>query len=706
MARVQSTYRSVVRHRTAPPLVEGVATATIRPMADRRAPGDGGLTAPAPWWWACPGGLLALCVALVGLSSANALFGATDYDGGVWFGAAVALAHGSLPYRDFVFVAPPGSTLLLAPLGLVSRLIGTRDAFAAARLLTVAVMAVNATLAGLVVRHRGAVATIVAGVAVALAPEALAADYSVLLEPYLMAALLVATLCCFPAGKVAATRAVALAGVAFGVAGAIKPWAVVPLLVAVVVVALERRLKALALLAGAAVGFVVPCGVFFVGVPAAFVRDVVTSQLARAAPGAVVPLAGRLGVLLGIGEVRGPERSLVAILICVFAIEVAACVVVWATVRGRSSPLEWFALVATVATITTLLLPQVFYRHYAYFVEPFAAIVAALVVAHALEAVEAHWPVVSARTLGRAALATIVLLAVAPLALDLHRATLAAGRAVDPGPAVAAVVPPGSCVVTDMSSIALSAGRFSSGGRCPMVVDAFGEWLAAAPGDPPGRHRYLPRPLARRWRGWFAAADAVVLGGRHSFRIPWTPALTSWFAAHFVEAPTSADERCDRLPSPPLTATPPCARRGGAAEEAPSAPLERGERQDEALLPLAGEVDRRPGVLPLALDLEHDAPAEALVHDGVAPHEPEELRTAGGRHALERRVARAAPRAGGARRDVDGPRPAAAGARGEPAAEHDPVPDVLVELVGDLLEEPARDRVADLPEAASSSRCG
>ena len=44
------------------------------------------------------------------------LSGAVDYDEGVYIEAAWALRHGFLPWRDFVFVHPPGILLWLAPL--------------------------------------------------------------------------------------------------------------------------------------------------------------------------------------------------------------------------------------------------------------------------------------------------------------------------------------------------------------------------------------------------------------------------------------------------------------------------------------------------------------------------------------------------------------------------------------------------------------
>ena len=53
------------------------------------------------------------------------LLGVTEYDDGPYFGSAVRLVHGSMPYRQFVLVQPPGITLLMSPAALLSYVTGT-----------------------------------------------------------------------------------------------------------------------------------------------------------------------------------------------------------------------------------------------------------------------------------------------------------------------------------------------------------------------------------------------------------------------------------------------------------------------------------------------------------------------------------------------------------------------------------------------------
>src|SRR6202035_1523463 len=53
------------------------------------------------------------------------LMSVTQYDDGPYFGSAVRLVHGVMPYRDFAFVQPPGITELMSPAARESYLGGT-----------------------------------------------------------------------------------------------------------------------------------------------------------------------------------------------------------------------------------------------------------------------------------------------------------------------------------------------------------------------------------------------------------------------------------------------------------------------------------------------------------------------------------------------------------------------------------------------------
>src|ERR1700729_3672070 len=75
--------------------------------------------------------LLALALRLLLLSRPGYLLGVTEYDDGPYFGSAVNLIHGALPYRDFIIVQPPGITLVMTPAALLAQVTGTAWGMAA-----------------------------------------------------------------------------------------------------------------------------------------------------------------------------------------------------------------------------------------------------------------------------------------------------------------------------------------------------------------------------------------------------------------------------------------------------------------------------------------------------------------------------------------------------------------------------------------------
>src|SRR5665213_228005 len=108
------------------------------------------------------------------------------YDSGVYLAASIHFISGSIPYRDFVFVQPPGIVLLMSPVALFSRIFGSHDGFVVARMISALVTALNATLLAWLVRHRGRTAMLIAGGGLALLPVASFVSTGVMLEPYLI----------------------------------------------------------------------------------------------------------------------------------------------------------------------------------------------------------------------------------------------------------------------------------------------------------------------------------------------------------------------------------------------------------------------------------------------------------------------------------------------------------------------------------------
>src|SRR5690242_14832547 len=153
------------------------------------------------------------------------LMSVTQYDDGPYFGSAVRLIHGVLPYRDYAFVQPPGITELMSPAALESYLGGTAWALVIGRFLSVFAGAAAVVLAGFLVRHRGALAVWVTCGILAIYPPSAVSARTVLLEPWLVLFCLAGAVAVFDRDRItASTRRLAWGGVAFGFGGAVKVW--------------------------------------------------------------------------------------------------------------------------------------------------------------------------------------------------------------------------------------------------------------------------------------------------------------------------------------------------------------------------------------------------------------------------------------------------------------------------------------------------
>src|SRR5487761_240754 len=223
-------------------------------------PGNGTEARETPWRVyaviaACTA--VALALRIYQLTRPGYLLGVTEYDDGVLFGNAVRLTDGVIPYRDFAMVQPPGSMLLMTPAALIAKVSGTGWGLGIARILTVCADAACVALIGMLVRHRGALAAGVACAIYAVYPNALVASHTFMLEPWLNLFCLAGALLVFDRDQFAGDRRLALGGVVFGFAIAIKLWGVFPLvLIGLLLARTPRRLVKLA--AGALAGLAVP----------------------------------------------------------------------------------------------------------------------------------------------------------------------------------------------------------------------------------------------------------------------------------------------------------------------------------------------------------------------------------------------------------------------------------------------------------------
>jgi len=474
----------------------------------------------------------------------------TQYDDGPYFGSAVRLVHGVLPYRDYAFVQPPGITVLMSPVALLTYLTGTAWGLGLARILTVLAGAAAVTLAGLLVRHHGTLAVLLAGGVLALYAPAAGASRTVLLEPWLVLFCLIGAVTVFDGDRVtASTRRLVWGGVLFGFAGAIKAWAIVPVLVVAGLCVRNLRRTAM-FVAGVAAGFLVTTLPFAAASPRLFYDDVLVAQLARI--GERAPVWHRLQSMIGIpGAGEWTNSTLLTACIALVAFVILAQVAAWLVTRQPMPPLDWFATLSAAVIVAIFLWPPYFASHYSAFLAPFLAIALGLPVSRLVAGVQPEararrqaGPEAGAapesppgRTRKWLALSGLILIGAAIIAGAVAQAPtgqLSSTRRNSPA-AVARLVPPGACVATDQASFLLLANRFTSNvPGCSQMVDGLGTDLALSGGRRPGTGAGRIPAVRAAWHHAFSEASYVLLSGKNRLRIPWTPRLAHYFSQNFA----------------------------------------------------------------------------------------------------------------------------------------------------------------------------
>jgi alpha-1,2-mannosyltransferase len=487
--------------------------------------------AAAPCTWGAPGvraaiigtGAVGLALRLWILFSPG-LMSVTQYDDGPYFGSAVRLIHGVLPYRDYAFVQPPGITELMSPAALESYLGGTAWALVIGRFLSVLAGAAAVVLAGLLVRHRGVLAVLLTGGILAIYPPAAASARTVLLEPWLVLFCLAGAVAVFDGDRVTSrTRRLAWGGVAFGFGGAIKVWAIVPVLV-IIVLCLPHLRRAAVFAGGVAAGFLIAVLPFVIASPARFYDDVVVAQLARV--GARTAAWKRFNSMMGTPKVLTPT-AVVVLAITVVAVVVIAQIAASLITRRPPAPLDWFALVSAALIVAMFLWPPYYAAHYAAFFGPFLALSLALPVARLATGLAG--PAVLQR-------AGLILLSAAVLAGAVAQAAPPTQQTArfDVPAVTLRLIPVGSCVLTDSAVYLLIANRFTADSRgCSQMVDSLGTDLALGDGRRPGSGAGRVPAVSQAWHQALSAAGWVLLSPKSALRIPWNPGLQAYFHSHF-----------------------------------------------------------------------------------------------------------------------------------------------------------------------------
>jgi hypothetical protein len=390
------------------------------------------------------------------------------------------------------------------------------------------------------------VTTVTCGL-LAVFPAALEAAHTVLLEPWLVLFCLLGMLALFDGDQLTGSRRRLLwSGIAFGFAGAIKVWAVLPVIVVLVLTwpALRWRLW-LRYLGGVAIGFLVPVAPFALLAPRHFYDSVIVAQLSRVDV-TRVRIYSRLVSLTGLNDFshiqpRTPEVVAFLIALTVAGLGAGA----WLLSRRPPPILERFALGTAALVLVAFLWPADFYHHYAAFFVPFLALSLALPAGRLLAAMRD-------RAGGRARVMTGALTGLAALALVAmtvvqfhHESKLRAGT---PGASADRQIPAGACVLTDLSALTLVADRFnSSASDCSAMIDPIGTDYAlshgrngvSGAGRTPEVERVWMQAFQHAQYVWISCAPAASRGCNPwtNRRIPWTHQVLGYFHSHFRPVP-------------------------------------------------------------------------------------------------------------------------------------------------------------------------
>jgi alpha-1,2-mannosyltransferase len=426
--------------------------------------------------------------------------GLHDYDDGVYYAGSAALVAGRLPYRDFLFLHPPGILLALSPFSALAAVTSDPVGLGAARAAFWVLGGLNAALTARVAGRQGYLAAVLGGLCYALWYPAVYAERTTLLEPLGNTGLLVALLLVARPRDEVTRRAEILAGAALGLAVCVKIWMIVPLAVLVVWQLLTARLLGAARVAvGAVLAAVVVVLPFVVGGGPMF-RMVVLDQLGRPR---MSGLLARLSSIMGLrpfGQLV-PDVVEGAVLLLVLAV-VAVAVVVAASVPGP--PRLYVGLL--LANLALLIGGPSYFEHYG----TLASVPWALVLATAAARASARFP-------GAARGWSPVGVAVT-LALLAHHATTLRTEVGEPFPAsvLAPAVAGRRCVTSDDPTALAALDVLSSDLRrgCPLLVDATGEtYDRAAMYRPDGAP--VPRGQNQLWQrvitAYLLSGSATVL---------------------------------------------------------------------------------------------------------------------------------------------------------------------------------------------------
>jgi hypothetical protein len=330
-------------------------------------------------------------------------------------------------------------------------------------------------------------------------------------------------------------RRLLLGGILFGFAGAVKVWAILPVVVILVLTARKPR-RAAAYAAGVVLGFCVPVLPFALSAPTTFYRSVIIAQLVRNDL-IRIPQGYRLQQILGLVHVSQLTTPPLVIIGVVVVLVLAAISVIGSRLaHGRPPALDWFVTGTCALVVAAFLWPADFYYHYAGFLAPFVGLVIALPVSRLLSALPAggtrRWRTLVRPWATAIAAAALVVLTVFQVIAEAHEYSgVPAGEIAQ----AQRVIPPGACVATDQASYTIAINRFvSTAPGCSLMIDGVGTDYALSNGRNGETGAGNAPAVAAAWMAQFRNAKYAWLTTQEYRRVPWTPQLRAYFDSHFV----------------------------------------------------------------------------------------------------------------------------------------------------------------------------
>lgn len=549
--------------------------------------------------------LAGLALRLLGLyGSGGPIAAPTSYDDGVYFSASALFVRGTLPYRDFVFVHPPGLLYFLAT---TSWWPEPAAAFTAARVLAGFVGAANILLLGaIVMRTAGPLAGVVAAGLYAIYPDAVIAERSPYLEPVLNLFCLASTFLWLRhdfSSHNGKPRPF-LSGLLMGAACAVKLWGGIWVIAAIVATSRGRfRSDVPRFIAGACTTGLLLLGPLVLAAPRAFLEQVLIFQVSR-------PPDGLLGAGERLREILDGGHRAATVLAAI------ALIALLVSFRQATRAHRLFG-VAALLTVVGFVASSSYWNSYNAHLAASQCALAGLGAAAVLR--------IPRKTVGVALVLLILAVDLPALRKTVKDSRARMAEMLEVAQTVPAIVPKNASFFAFDPTWSLAANRLPPDDTGPVVVDTYGAMLLSAVQRggpyPDTATAFQSAPPHAEIRARLAASDFVLLGWRGNWQL--SNADLAWFSSRFRCVNPEAGPFCiwRRLeqPSRPIPIAEQIVRFGEGWYDREGLPPKTWRwmgGRSETMLPAHGEPARLELAFEIPLDRLGGAPMVAIYLDG------------------------------------------------------------------------------------------